>query len=221
MNSSRLSPWMDSSCLTVWAQASLSLVSVSMNTLCTGGWTYHLPVPASWELGYRWIPHPTRVILIGPQDRVKPSTFLFTASWLCHFLKSCNLPSWINLTISLIIPCLLNKVLWNIFSSVFIHHDLKTGELNPGSYLGEKRKWKRKGWRKEKERKGIMRSVSTLMGFFFSSLLKIQVPCNLGNKCFHPFSFPTGQLDLFPGIWCQEANLMSGKLHKIENSVVA
>lgn len=52
--SRRLSPVMDSSCLEVWTQINIfSLVSVSMNTLCTGGWTYDPPISASWELGTR------------------------------------------------------------------------------------------------------------------------------------------------------------------------
>lgn len=72
----------------------------------------------------------------------------------------------------------------------------------------------------EGERKERDYEIRIYFNGFFLLLLKIQVSCNLGNKCFHTFFFQTGQLDLFPGIWCQKIDLMSGKLDKIENSVV-
>lgn len=78
MNSSRLSPVMDSSCLKVWTQMNIfSLVSVSMNTLSTWGWTYDSPISASWELGTRWTPIPLDWLLLALRAvKNPPNSFL-------------------------------------------------------------------------------------------------------------------------------------------------
>lgn len=64
---------------------------------------------------------------------------------------------------------LLNKILRNIFNSVFVHHDLKTGDLNPGSYGGKKKKMKEKRLKEEEREEKDYAIHIYFNGIFFFS----------------------------------------------------
>lgn len=73
--------------------------------------------------------------------------------------------------------------------------------------------------KEKKKEKKVCGNLIYLNWGNFLLLHKSQVPWNLWNRCFYLFSFPTDQIDIFPGIWCQKSNPMNGKFVKVQDSL--